>query len=69
VWLIGFRVADPLLSLPKVAAWIAVLVTICWPLRRWFIEYGDSDPLSTGQHGPFRIRKSMSGIVTVPAEH
>jgi hypothetical protein len=69
VWLIGFRAADPLLSLPKIAAWIAVLVTICWPLRRWLIERRDPDPFSTRQRGPFRIRKSMSGTVTVPAEH
>jgi hypothetical protein len=69
VWLIGFRAADPLLSLPKIAAWIAVLVTICWPLRRWLIERSDPNPFSARQRGRFRIRKSMSGTVPVPAEH
>jgi hypothetical protein len=69
VWLIGLRVADPLLRLPTIAAWLAVIVTVCWPLRRWFVERSDPDPLSAWQRGPFRIRKSMSGIVTVPMEH
>jgi len=34
VWLIGFRMANPLLALPMVAAWAAVVATVWWPLSR-----------------------------------
>jgi hypothetical protein len=32
VWLIGFRTGMPLLALPRLVAWAAVLGTVCWPL-------------------------------------
>ena len=34
MWLIGFRAGVPLLSLPATVAWMAVAVTVCWPLIR-----------------------------------
>ena len=34
VWLAGFRTGC-VLNLPATAAWMAVLGTVCWPLRRW----------------------------------
>ena len=33
-WLVGFRTGW-VLHLPFVAAWVAVLGTLWWPLRRW----------------------------------
>ena len=34
-WLLGFKAGQPLLSLPSVLAWGAVLGTLWWPLSRY----------------------------------
>jgi hypothetical protein len=34
VWLVGLRTGTPLLSLPPVLAWTAVVATVWWPLSR-----------------------------------
>jgi hypothetical protein len=34
IWLLGFRSATRLLQMPAVLAWMAVAITVCWPLLR-----------------------------------
>jgi hypothetical protein len=33
-WLLGLRTGR-ILDLPSAVAWMAVVGTVCWPLRRW----------------------------------
>jgi hypothetical protein len=36
IWLAALRAGQPLLSLPSALAWIAVVLTVCWPLGRQY---------------------------------
>jgi PAP2 superfamily len=48
LWLLAFRAAEPLLSLPKPLAWLAVVITVSWPLTCRGASLGKSYPPLSG---------------------